>query len=325
MTELAAAVYPAGSATDIASATARPCKADATHRRERYPFAATRHEVQNAAMAEQEARVRRRRDAVRGLAMHARYAGTQDAGTQDAGSPDAASPAPGPIVLVHGLVVSSSFLVPALARLGRHHPSYAPDLPGYGLSAKPPQQYGLERQADYLAGWMDRLGLRRAVLVGCSLGSQIVSYLALRRPELVQRAMLMSPTMDLSARDRRVALARWVRELPYELPMLPLMLRDYARAGIRRAMHTFELALADEPEARLPRMTMPTLVLRGELDPIVTQQWAEQVTALIPAGRLQVVEGQTHAINFTAPAEFTAIVRQFVAEGTRRKGDGSDA
>jgi len=70
----------------------------------------------------------------------------------------------------------------------------------------------------------------------------------------------MSPTIDPSARDRRVALARWVRELPHELPMLPFMLRDYARAGIRRAMHTFELALADEPEARLPLMTMPTLV-----------------------------------------------------------------
>lgn len=264
-------------------------------------------------MDPRQAQVRRRRDVVRGVGMHARYAGAQHRGARH------------PLVLVHGLVVSSAFLVPALEKLGGKHAVFAPDLPGYGLSAKPPQPYSLERQADYLGAWMDTLGLERAVLVGCSLGTQVVSHLALRRPELVQRTVLMSPTMDPAARSRLVALRRWIRELPYELAMMPLMLRDYARAGLRRAMRTFEMALADQPEERLPRMEIPALVVRGRLDPIVPQRWAEQVTELLPAGRLRVVEKQAHALNFTAPGEFAQIVHEFAGERAPRRRRGAAA
>lgn len=261
-------------------------------------------------MAEQQPEIRRRRDRVRGLPMHARFAGTRDDGHSGG--------AGRPIVLVHGLVVSSSHLEPALSRLARDHPSYAPDLPGYGLSAKPAEHFGLERQADHLGAWMDLLGVRPAALVGCSLGSQIVSHLALLRPELVNCAVLVSPTMDPAARGQLASLWRWAKELPHELTMLPLMLRDYARAGIPRALKTFEMARADRPEERLPGMAMPTLVVRGERDPIVPQLWAEQVARLLPNGRLRVVDGQAHAFNFTAPAEFARIVHEFVAEQAAR-------
>ncbi len=259
-------------------------------------------------MARDKPEVRSRYDLVHGLPMHAR----QSVAGDGAGLP---------IVLVHGLAISSAFLEPAMGELGRDQPTYAPDLPGYGRSAKPPQQYPLHRQADYLGWWMDEVGLGRAAVVGCSLGTQIVSLLAVRRPELIERAVLVSPTMDPAARSRLVSLARWGRELPYEVGMMPIMLRDYARAGIRRALHTFEMALADAPEERLPRMSMPTLVVRGALDPIVPQAWAETVTELLPDGRLEVVRGEPHALNFTAPGKFARIIRDFAAEagGQRTK------
>lgn len=252
-------------------------------------------------MARDKRELRSRYDLVHGLPMHARQAVAADDRRL-------------PIVLVHGLVISSAFLEPALRELGRAHPTYAPDLPGYGRSAKPPQRYRLHRQADYLGWWMDEVGLGKAVLVGCSLGTQIVSLLAVRRPELIERAVLLSPTMDPAARGRLVSLARWGRELPHEIGMLPIMLRDYARAGVRRALRTFEMALEDAPEERLPRMSMPTLVVRGELDPIVPQAWAETVTELLPEGRLEVVRGEPHALNFTAPRKFARIICDFVAE-----------
>jgi 2-hydroxy-6-oxonona-2,4-dienedioate hydrolase len=245
--------------------------------------------------------------------MHARYATAE--------APQGSLP----VILVHGLVISSSFLVPALSRLAKHHPAYAPDLPGYGLSAKPPRQYDLERQSDYLGAWIDALGIEKAALVGCSLGTQIVSHLAVRRPELISCAVLMSPTMDPAARNQLVSLARWLRELPYEIGMVPLMLRDYARAGIRRAMDSFEMAISDEPERRLAQMRMPTLVLRGELDPIVPQEWAQAVAEMLPAGRLKVVKGQAHAINFTAPDDFARLIHEFVSSLEVSRVDGAAA
>jgi len=58
-----------------------------------------------------------------GLRMHARV-------SQGPGSPA--------MVLVHGLVVSSRYMVPTAERLSPHHPVYVPDLPGFGKSDKPP-------------------------------------------------------------------------------------------------------------------------------------------------------------------------------------------
>jgi 2-hydroxy-6-oxonona-2,4-dienedioate hydrolase len=262
-------------------------------------------------MSASTAELRRRIDVVGGLPMHSRYSIERaPAGRQ-------------PVVLVHGLVVSSAYVAPALLELAPDHPSYAPDLPGYGWSAKPPRQYDLTKQADYLAGWMTTVGLGRTAIVGCSLGTQIVSLLAVRHPELVERAVLLGPTMDPAGRSRLVSLSRWARELPHEVPMMPLMLRDYARAGLRRAMHAFEMALADRPEERFPHMSMPTLVVRGELDPIVPQGWAETVTELLPHARLTVVERQAHALNLTAPAEFARIVRQFLDEGASLDASGA--
>lgn len=246
--------------------------------------------------------VRRRRDVIRGLPLHARWTDSTTRGE--------------PIVLVHGLVISSAFLEPAMRELAPDHPTYALDLPGYGLSAKPPRQYSLEKQADCLGAWMDHAGLTSALIVGVSLGTQVVSHLAVRRPELVDRAVLLSPTMDPAARNQLIALGRWARELPYEVAMLPLMLRDYARAGIRRAMDSFDMARADRPEQRLPQMDMATLVVRGALDPIVSQGWAESVAGMLPNGRLEVVAGEPHALNFTAPAQFARLIREFAREAS---------
>ena len=94
------------------------------------------------------------------------------------------------VVLVHGLMVSSRYMVPTLKRLARHYRTYAPDLPGFGKSEKPSLTLDMAGLSDALAAWMDALGLEGAALVGNSIGCQIIAELAVRRPELVERAVL---------------------------------------------------------------------------------------------------------------------------------------
>ena len=48
-----------------------------------------------------------------------------------------------PVVLVHGLGVSGRYMVPTAVRLARHLPTYVPDLPGFGKSARPPHALGI--------------------------------------------------------------------------------------------------------------------------------------------------------------------------------------
>ncbi|HVM29769.1 MAG TPA: alpha/beta fold hydrolase [Candidatus Limnocylindrales bacterium] len=139
-----------------------------------------------------------------------------------------------PVVMIHGMVVASTFLRPALQRVGNHHRAYAPDLPGYGRSDKPERTLSVEEQGEVLAGWMETVGLRQgAVVVGVSLGSQFATALAAARPDLVRGLVLASPTMSPELRSRPKAMLQWAQEFRYELRMTPIMLRDYLRAGLK--------------------------------------------------------------------------------------------
>ena len=93
------------------------------------------------------------------------------------------------VVLVHGLVVSARYMIPAMKRLALRHRGYAPDLPGFGKSGKPAHVPGVPGLSDALACWMRKLGLSRTALVGNSMGCQIIAELAAR---YILRASLTS-------------------------------------------------------------------------------------------------------------------------------------
>ena len=220
------------------------------------------------------------------------------------------------VVLVHGLIVSSRYMVPTLKRLAGHYRTYAPDLPGFGKSEKPSRILDVAGLSDALSAWMDALGLERAALVGNSMGCQIIADLAVRRPELVERAVLQGPTMDPHGRSVPRQVARFLLDVPRQRPsLLGIELRDYLAAGTRRGWCTLRYALEDRIEENLPRLRVPTLVVRGSRDPICPQSWAEEIVQILPKGRLVILPGAAHAANFGAPVELVGAIREFLEEG----------
>jgi 2-hydroxy-6-oxonona-2,4-dienedioate hydrolase len=222
-----------------------------------------------------------------------------------------------PVVLVHGLVVSSRYMIPLARRLATRFSVYAPDLPGFGWSSKPRETLTLQQLADVLVQWMDAQGIRRAALVANSLGCQTAVELATRFPERVAGLVLQGPTMDSSARTPGPQILRWIangwRERPSQLPLLIL---DYVQAGFRRGVLSFRMALEDRIEDKLPAVQAPSLVIRGGRDPIVPQSWAEEITRRLPRGRLVVIPGAPHALNYSRPLEMARVVTPFL-EGLR--------
>ena len=104
-----------------------------------------------------------------------------------------------PIVLVHGLAVSSLYFVPLAKRLARSFTVLAPDLPGYGRSATPPRPLDVPELARALRAWLDLAGIESAIVLGNSLGCQIAVELALQSPLRVASLVLVGPTMDPGA------------------------------------------------------------------------------------------------------------------------------
>ena len=241
---------------------------------------------------------------VQGLPMHARV------------SVDAVRSGAPAVVLVHGLGVSSRYMVPTARLLAPEYRVYAPDLPGFGKSAKPPHVLNIAELTDALVAWMETVGLDRAAMLGNSLGCQIIADCAVRYPRCVERAILVGPTMDSRGRTALRQAWRVLRDTPRETPTQPFVVAgDYLQAGLLRAWRTLRYALADRIEEKLPRVRVPVLVVRGEHDPVVPQRWAAEVARLLPRSRLVVIPGGAHTVNYSSPRELVRVVRPFLSDG----------
>ena len=101
-----------------------------------------------------------------------------DLQVREYGSPDAPN-----MVLLHGFACSLGWWDEAAPALARDHHVLAFDLLGHGGSEKPRDGYGMEEQARRVSAALDKLGVRRAVIVGHSMGGAVATALVqLRRP-----------------------------------------------------------------------------------------------------------------------------------------------
>jgi pimeloyl-ACP methyl ester carboxylesterase len=245
---------------------------------------------------------------VGGLRIHARVGGLDRPGH--------------PVVLVPGIGLSSRYFVPLARRLLSHVPTLAIDLPGAGRSRRPPHALSIPELADTLAAWLDAVGIDRAACVGNSMGCQVLLDLASRAPERVDRLVLVSPTIDPEHQSGPEQLGCLIRDLPHEpRSLLPIVAFDYLTFGPIRFVETGRFALADRPEDKLPLVEAPTLVVRGDEDPLVPQRWAEQVVRLLPNGRLVVLRDEPHACHYSAAGHVAGLVLDFLEEGQERGRD----
>ena len=97
-----------------------------------------------------------------------------------------------PVILIHGFMGMAYDWRANVEQLGKHFHVYAPDLPGFGFSDKPLDfGYTSNRYAEFVVSFLDKYKLKRAVLVGNSMGGQISLETCLRYPERVAGLVLV--------------------------------------------------------------------------------------------------------------------------------------
>jgi pimeloyl-ACP methyl ester carboxylesterase len=216
-----------------------------------------------------------------------------------------------PVVLVHGLIVASGMCVPVAERLAPDGPVYAPDLPGCGRSSKPRPAMDIPELGEVLVSWTRENALR-PILVGTSLGAQVVLAAAVRSPESFSGIVLVSPIVDDQRRSWLSQLPRWQLEQASQSWRLRfLQLRDYARAGIRRARRTFSAALRYETESEIQRLEIPALVVYAGRDPLLRREWVKHLAHRAPGAKLATVPGALHAMSHENPMELARLVNAF--------------
>jgi 2-hydroxy-6-oxonona-2,4-dienedioate hydrolase len=208
-----------------------------------------------------------------------------------------------PLILIHGLTVSSRYMVPIAGCLGRTYRVFAPDMPGFGKSDDPSSVLTISELADFVAAWMQECNIPIAAFMGQSMGCQVIADFAVRYPSLVAATVLIGPSMDRSGRT----VIEQARRLCIDgtrtpVSSIPITIQDFLDCGLRRTLKTLHYALYDRIEKKMPYLTAPTLILRGERDPIASQEWVEELVALLPNGHLQLIPGVSHAAHYSAPA-----------------------
>ncbi|HEY1370069.1 MAG TPA: alpha/beta hydrolase [Gaiellaceae bacterium] len=225
-----------------------------------------------------------------------------------------------PVVLVHGYGVTGRYMLPLAHSLARWFSVFVPELPGNGRSQKPPVPLGIGGLAEALRACLDALELDRPAFVANSMGCQVVTELAVQRPERAGPLVLIGPTIDPDQRRARHQVLGGVRELGREpLSLLAHPAQDGVM-GLRALLATARSALADRIEDRLPLIEQPTLVLRGSADSFVSAAWAERVAELLPRARLVVVPGEPHAVHYTRPDLVGELVRELILEERQEAG-----
>jgi pimeloyl-ACP methyl ester carboxylesterase len=218
-----------------------------------------------------------------------------------------------PFVIVHGIGVSHRYSVPLHDVLAAGSEVYSVDLPGFGGLPKPRRDLTVEAMATALGRALDAIGIDRAVLIGHSMGTQWVTELALRRPELAASVVAIGPVVD----DRhRSVLAQSVAlgiDTLGEPPMPNVIVfTDYIRSGPIWYNTQLRHMLAYRLEDRVSELSQPLLVMRGGRDPIAGIEWCRRLRDRAGSGSLVVVPGHNHIVQYTAPRAVASAITSLV-------------
>ncbi len=214
------------------------------------------------------------------------------------------------------------------------------DWRGFGESDITADVSTMETFADDVAGLMDTLGMRDAVLCGLSMGGYATFAFLRKYPQRVKGLILADtrPGADTAeARANRENVARIAAEQGTEAIadlQVPKLLSDYTlqhhpevEARVRQmiaaatpqgiAAASRGMALRADSTDLLANITCPTLVIVGQQDALTSPEVAQDYAAQIPNAQLVVIPQAGHLSNLEQPEAFVQAVSSFLFETQR--------
>ncbi len=247
------------------------------------------------------------------------------------------------VILVHGIPTNSGLWRNVIPPLADQFAVYALDMIGYGASDKPTDQdLSVAAQADYLADFMDAVGIESAHLVGHDIGGGVVQAFAVRNPSRVKKVVLI----DSIAYDSwpEPGIAR-LKEPVWDEIMQRLDIAKGFRKGLEQGMVQKD-RITDEvvnlyadpfrdPEGRMAYLRAaraldsrdllditeeveaidkPVLILWGVEDVFQKVEYGHRLADALADAQLHIIEGAGHFLPEDQPETVAQYVKEFLAE-----------
>lgn len=249
-----------------------------------------------------------------------------------------------PIVLVHAFPLSGAMWEDQIDALATRFRVVAPDLRGFGASARGSGMASLDQAADDVAALLDHLQIERATLVGLSMGGYIAFAMLRRHRARIARLVLADTRAGADSEEGRLG-----REQSAQLAeqngagaiaeqMLPRLLSAGASAAVRDEVRKIvvandragiaaaQRAMAARPDSNslLATINIPTLLIVGAADVLTPPDEARAMQRAIAHSTLVEIAGAGHLANIEAPDEFSAAIEAFIAgpQALGRAGGG---
>jgi pimeloyl-ACP methyl ester carboxylesterase len=225
-----------------------------------------------------------------------------------------------PILFLHpGIGIESD--APVLAELARGGRLIAPTHPGFGGSQLPKGMSTVDDLSYFYLDLLDQLDLRDVLMVGVGLGAWIAAEIAVKDcARLSQLVMANAIGIKVGDRETRDIADIWAL-MPAEFDELAYFEPANGKRDYKNLPEAASLAAARNREAtarfcwspymhnpklksRLHRIRVPTLVLWGSADRILSEKYGRAYCAAVPGARFEIIERAGHFPHLEQPQEF---------------------
>jgi pimeloyl-ACP methyl ester carboxylesterase len=237
------------------------------------------------------------------------------------------------IVFSHGLLMDHEMFGPQVDALSDHWRCITWDERGHGVTETTSDDFSYWDSASDLLGLLDHVGVERAVFAGMSQGGYLSLRAALTSPERV-RALVLIDTQsgvedpaNLAAYDQLIDTWAGAEEPPQEIldivadiilgngwPGIPTWQDKWRKVTPDQLRQVYKTLVSrqDDVTGRLSELSIPTVVVHGELDAAISVPKAEELANGL-GGKLVVVPGAGHAANLTHPEATNEAIEAFLA------------
>ncbi|MDO4521118.1 MAG: alpha/beta hydrolase [Erysipelotrichaceae bacterium] len=227
------------------------------------------------------------------------------------------------VILLHGWGQNKEMMGKILEHLSDRFHVYSLDFPGFGESQDPPEAWGVPEYEDFLASFIETLGIENPVLIGHSFGCRVAIRYAADHPDNVRKMCLTGAAgikpkrgLDYQIRTKMYKAGKWFLKTTGQTEKLEELQNrsgseDYRNAkGIMRP--TFVKVVNDDVTDVLPLVKCSVLLVWGDQDTAAPLWMGQMMEKTMPDAGLAIFAGDDHWAYWHQPDRFNRVLDIFL-------------